>query len=96
MHGSRCSAVQTVLLGDAAHTMSPVMAQGLNSGLEDVMVFTQLLEQHSGNVDSALPAFTQQRLPDIRALVMLNELLSTSDVRIEPQVCVPNLCVLRS
>lgn len=84
-----------MLLGDAAHTMSPVMAQGLNAGVEDMTVFTQLLEQHEGNVDSALPAFTQARLPDVHALVMLNELLSTSDLQIEPQASVCSCMLLR-
>lgn len=66
--------------------MSPVMAQGLNAGLEDMTVFMQLLEQHYGDVTTAGPEFTRARLPDIHALVMLNELLSTSDLQIEPQV----------
>ena len=87
-------AVQTVLLGDSAHTMSPVMAQGLNSGLEDVVVFAQLLQQCQGNVDSALPAYSQARLPDIEALLTINELVSSSDLGLNSQARA--FCPLRS
>lgn len=48
-------AVQAVLLGDAAHTTSPIVAQGLNAGVEDMTVFMHLLEQHDGNVTTAGP-----------------------------------------
>ena len=72
--------LQVVLLGDAAHTMSPVMGQGLNSGLEDVAVFAEVLEQHQGNVDTALPAYNTARLPDIQAIMTMNEVVSSKDV----------------
>ena len=80
--------------GRSPQPMSPVMAQGLNAGLEDMTIFTQLLEQHNGNMTTAGPESTRIiiRLPDIHALVMLNELLSTSDLRIEPQVRVISDC----
>ena len=45
--------MHTVLLGDAAYVVSPVGGQGLNSGLEDVMVFAQQLQLHDGNLDAA-------------------------------------------
>ena len=38
--------------------MSPVMAQGLNAGLEDMTVFMKLLEKHDGNMTTAGPEFT--------------------------------------
>jgi len=75
-----------VLLGDAAHTMSPVLGQGLNSSLEDVAVFAQCLEQHEGNVHAALPAYNRARLPAIQALLTLNEAAAASDLGLQAQV----------
>lgn len=77
---------QVVLLGDAAHTMSPVGGQGLNSGLEDVAVFAQCLEQHQGKVDSALLAYNLARLPDIQALMTMNEVMASNDAGLACQV----------
>lgn len=85
--------VQTVLLGDSAHIMSPDMGQGLNAGLEDVAVFADTLKQHSGNVSSALPAFSRARLPDIHALTLINQIVSSDELQIVSQVRhVPELC----
>ena len=78
--------LQTVLLGDAAHTMSPALAQGLNAGLEDVTVFAQCLEQYHGNVDAALPAYNKARLPDIQAILTINEVVASSDIGLTIQV----------
>lgn len=69
--------LQTVLLGDAAHTMHPVLGQGLNVGLEDAMLFVQCLERHGSNVDSALPAFNTERTPDIHAILTINEAVAS-------------------
>ena len=79
-------ALQTVLLGDAAHTMSPVLGQGLNSGVEDVAAFAQCLEQHQGNVDAALPAYNKARLPDVRAILTINEVVASNDIGLASQV----------
>lgn len=79
-HLSQLHGPKTVLLGDAAHTMSPVLGQGLNSGMEDVAVFAQCLEQQQGNVDAALPAYNKARLPDIQAIMTINEVVASFDV----------------
>ncbi len=75
-----------MLLGDAAHTMSPVLGQGLNSGMEDVAVFAQCLEQQQGNVDAALPDYNKARLPDIQAIMTINEVVASFDVGLASQV----------
>ena len=54
--------------------MTPVLAQGCNSGLEDAAVFAQMLQQSNGDIDSLLPAYTAARLPEITALLNVNEL----------------------
>ena len=86
LHQLHCVALQTVLLGDAAHTMSPVLGQGLNAALEDVGVFAQCLEQHQGNVDAALPAYNKARLPDVQAIMLVNEMVASSDAGLTVQV----------
>lgn len=78
--------LQTVSLGDAAHTMSPALGQGLNAGLEDVDVFSHCLKDYRGNIEFALPAYTKARLPDIRAIMTLNEVVASSDVGVASQV----------
>ena len=67
------NATQVVLLGDAAHTMTPILGQGLNCGLEDVIVLADVLQQHGGQVDSALPAYNKARWPDVEAMLNINE-----------------------
>ena len=64
-----------MLLGDAGHTFTPILGQGCNSGLEDALIFSQILQNHS-NLDAALPAYTKARLPDIKALTELNEIIA--------------------
>ncbi|MGL4617630.1 MAG: FAD-dependent oxidoreductase [Chroococcidiopsis sp.] len=57
-----------LLIGDAAHAVSPSLGQGCNASLEDVLIFEQLLEQYDDDWALALPAFSQQRVPDAHAL----------------------------
>ena len=75
--------------------MSPNLGQGLNAGLEDVTVFAEMLEQHDGDVDTVLPAFSRARLPDVHALTLINQLASSSELQIVSQVrlrpCAPNI-----
>ena len=93
-----CGVLQTVLLGDAAHTMTPALGQGLNSGLEDAAVFAQCLERHQGNVDATLPAYNKLRLPDVQAILTINEVVSTNDVGLRMLVSLTawltNPCIL--
>ncbi|DBA93534.1 TPA: hypothetical protein ACH3X3_013624 [Trebouxia sp. C0006] len=62
-----------------------VSVQGLNCGLEDVASFSQTLEQHQGNVDTALPAYNTARCPDVEALLNINELVANKDYSLDPQ-----------
>lgn len=64
-----------MLLGDAAHTMTPVTGQGCNSGLEDAHIFANVLREED-DLDKALPRYNEKRLPDVAALVRLNEILA--------------------
>jgi 2-polyprenyl-6-methoxyphenol hydroxylase-like FAD-dependent oxidoreductase len=65
-----------LLLGDAAHPMSPVRAQGINMALRDALVASRLLapvvatatggEAVQGAIDAQLSLVVGQRLPEIR------------------------------
>jgi kynurenine 3-monooxygenase len=64
--------LHTLLLGDAAHAVFPFYGQGLNSALEDCVVFEQLLDQHS--VEGAFVEFARERKIDTDALGELSNL----------------------
>jgi len=51
---------RAVLIGDAAHSFSPSMAQGGAMALEDALVLAELLGQQK-TVETALPAFVSRR-----------------------------------
>lgn len=57
-----------LLIGDAAHAVSPSLGQGCNASLEDVLVFERLLEQYQDDWALVLPTFSEQRVPDAHAL----------------------------
>ena len=58
-----------LLLGDAAHPMSPVRAQGINLALRDAIVTTNrlvpALQKGTDGVDQALSAIQQERSPEV-------------------------------
>ncbi|MGK7889490.1 MAG: FAD-dependent oxidoreductase [Leptolyngbyaceae cyanobacterium] len=62
-----------LLLGDAVHAVSASVGQGCNASLQDVQVFTKLLDQYQDDWSQALPAFTEQRLADVHALRDLSD-----------------------
>jgi kynurenine 3-monooxygenase len=62
-----------LLIGDAAHAVSPSIGQGCNASLEDVLVLERLLEQYEDDWALALPAFSEQRVPDAHALKDLSD-----------------------
>lgn len=58
-----------LLLGDAAHPMSPVRAQGINMALRDSLVAARLLSRAEAEaLDLAAAAVERQRLPEIRRM----------------------------
>ena len=56
---------RVVLLGDAAHAMSPNMAEGASLALEDALVLARMLKTH-GSPAEALLAFRERRHARIR------------------------------
>ncbi|MBD2067765.1 FAD-dependent monooxygenase [Leptolyngbya sp. FACHB-671] len=57
-----------LLIGDAAHAVSPSLGQGCNASLEDVLILERLLEQYEDDWALVLPAFSEQRVTDAHAL----------------------------
>jgi kynurenine 3-monooxygenase len=64
---------RVLLIGDAAHAVSPSLGQGGNAALEDVMLFDSLLDDCDDNWAIALPQFTLRRQPDADALLELSD-----------------------
>jgi len=62
---------RTILLGDAAHAIVPFYGQGMNSGFEDVRLFTEMAEQMNWDWDQIMPAFSTFRKPDADAILEL-------------------------
>ena len=62
-----------LLLGDAAHPMSPVRAQGINMALRDSVVAAHWLGQanSTADLDAAAAAVERQRRPEIRRMQAL-------------------------
>lgn len=60
---------RVVIIGDAAHSCPPTIAQGAAQGLEDALVLTELLTSRD-EVDAALwSAFHARRVPRAKAVV---------------------------
>ncbi|XP_041354694.1 kynurenine 3-monooxygenase-like isoform X2 [Gigantopelta aegis] len=57
-----------LIMGDATHAMVPFYGQGMNAGLEDCIVFEEMLDQYDNDFSKALPAFTEMRNIDAKAI----------------------------
>ncbi len=61
-----------VLIGDAAHAVSPSIGQGCNASLEDVLILGRCLDRYPDDWGQVLSAFSRQRVPDAHALQELS------------------------
>ncbi|XP_070577975.1 kynurenine 3-monooxygenase-like [Ptychodera flava] len=57
-----------VIMGDAAHAMVPFYGQGMNCGLEDCIVFNELMDKYNDDFPLVLPEYTKIRNPDAKAM----------------------------
>lgn len=60
---------RVLLIGDAAHSCPPTLAQGAAMALEDAQVLTDMLVNADRVDDGILDSFVQRRLPRARAVV---------------------------
>lgn len=60
---------RVVLVGEAAHVVPPIGAQGLNLGVRDVRAITEILRDHRNDPgsDAVLSRYDRERRPDIMA-----------------------------
>ncbi|PNH10362.1 Kynurenine 3-monooxygenase [Tetrabaena socialis] len=61
-----------VILGDAAHAVTPVFGQGANSALESCLVLDKALTAANGDLDALPKKFSDSRLADAHALYELD------------------------
>ncbi|RKP24767.1 hypothetical protein SYNPS1DRAFT_33143 [Syncephalis pseudoplumigaleata] len=57
-----------VIIGDAAHSMVPFYGQGMNAGMEDVMILQEMLLRYQNSLSDALDAYTALRHDDAVAI----------------------------
>lgn len=62
-----------LILGDAAHAVSPSLGLGCNSALEDVQIIDSLLDEYSDNWETVISEFTRRRKADAHALLEICE-----------------------
>ncbi|MEA5593319.1 NAD(P)/FAD-dependent oxidoreductase [Rivularia sp. UHCC 0363] len=74
-----------LLIGDAAHAVSPALGQGCNSALEDVLILNNLLDEYSDNWAEAIQQFTIRRKADADALVELSKYSSPLSPRLSTE-----------
>ncbi|MFI1051373.1 FAD-dependent oxidoreductase [Streptomyces griseoruber] len=60
---------RVVLVGDAAHSCPPTLAQGAAMSLEDALVLAELLAAHDVWDDDLLTAYYERRVPRVRMVV---------------------------
>jgi 2-polyprenyl-6-methoxyphenol hydroxylase-like FAD-dependent oxidoreductase len=60
---------RVVIIGDAAHSCPPTIAQGAAQGLEDAWVLAELLQQHVALDQELWDEFHARRLPRAQAVV---------------------------
>ena len=58
---------RVVLLGEAAHLLPPIGAQGYNSSIKDIKVLSDVIRenQHDPGLSTTLKRYRSLRLPDI-------------------------------
>jgi len=56
------------LLGDSAHAIVPFYGQGLNAGMEDVLILENILKENGGNMKTAIKTYSDRRVEHGQAI----------------------------
>jgi len=77
---STLAASRTALVGEAAHILPPIGAQGMNLGIRDVAELTRIVGSHGGDpgADKILSAYRSARRADVLARSSAVDLLNRS------------------
>jgi 2-polyprenyl-6-methoxyphenol hydroxylase-like FAD-dependent oxidoreductase len=67
-----------VMLGDAAHAALPTSGQGSAQALEDAWHFSNILFEHSSDIELAFQQFTQKRHNKTRVIIQTGRSLATT------------------
>lgn len=59
---------KVLILGDAAHAMVPFYGQGMNCGMEDVLILDQFLDKYPSNRLKAFDEYSKTRNVDAKAM----------------------------
>jgi len=62
---------KSLLMGDAAHAIVPFYGQGMNASFEDVVVFDEVLEKHTGDWEATFKTYQNIRKKDTDAIADL-------------------------
>ncbi|MBW2960908.1 FAD-dependent oxidoreductase [Mesonia aestuariivivens] len=62
---------KSLLMGDSAHAIVPFYGQGMNASFEDVVVFDEALENHTGDWETTFKAYQEARKKDTDAIADL-------------------------
>jgi 2-polyprenyl-6-methoxyphenol hydroxylase-like FAD-dependent oxidoreductase len=75
-----------VLLGDAAHAMTPNIGQGAGMAMEDAAVLAEELAK-GGEIDHALGNYAQRRKPRVETVVRVSREVGKDGQRSNPLAC---------
>ena len=62
---------KALIMGDASHAIVPFYGQGMNSSLEDVRIFDELMNKFKGNWDELFRNFETARIENCNAIADL-------------------------
>lgn len=72
-----------IIVGDSAHATSPSIGMGMNTALRDAQKFYELLIKHEDDLDTVLPAFSEERVKEGNALTDLAFHLYCLDTKVQ-------------